>query len=62
MAGRATLTMEPSSAFMNMARQTTTRAIQRRRLAWGLSGSGWDSDAKGGMVLCAGIVMISGLS
>jgi hypothetical protein len=23
--------MDPSSAFMNMARQTTTRAIQRRR-------------------------------
>ncbi len=33
MSGSATLTMEPSSAFMNMARQTTTRAIQRRRSA-----------------------------
>ncbi len=31
MSGSATLTMEPSRAFMNMARQTTTRAIQRRR-------------------------------
>jgi hypothetical protein len=39
---------------MNMARQTTTRAIQRRRSPAGLSV--W------GMVPKAGIVMISGLS
>jgi DNA-binding MarR family transcriptional regulator len=46
--------MEPSRAFMNMARQTTTRAIQRRRSpaalpSWGIAPTSW-------------IVMISGLS
>src|SRR5580698_311530 len=54
MSGSATLTMEPSSAFMNMARQTTTRATQRRRSpatlpSWGMVPASW-------------IVMISGLS
>src|SRR6202041_2330666 len=54
MSGRATLTMEPSRAFMNMARQTTTRAIQRRRSPAALDS--W------GMVPTSWIVMISGLS
>jgi hypothetical protein len=31
MSGRATFTMDESRAFMNMARQTTTRAIHRTR-------------------------------
>src|SRR5271170_4469462 len=54
MSGSATLTMEPSSAFMNMARQTTTRAIQRRRSPV--------SVLSAGMVPNSWIVMISGLS
>ena len=33
MAGSATFTTEPSSVFMNIARQTTPSAIQRRRSA-----------------------------
>jgi hypothetical protein len=50
--------MEPSSAFMNMARQTTTRAIQRRRSPAGLSLPGWGV----GIVPDEWIVMVSGLS
>src|SRR6202050_4335202 len=54
MSGSATLTMEPSRAFMNMARQTTTNAIQRRRSPAALES--W------GMVPTSWTVMFSGLS
>ena len=53
MSGSATLTIDPSSAFMNMARQTTTRAIQRRRSPASVGSK---------MVSEVGIVMVSGLS
>ena len=58
MSGRATLTMEPSSAFMNMARQTTTSATQRLR-----SPAGSSVPRRGTVIVPeSGIVMISGLS